>query len=1466
MSERTILAIGAHVDDCGIDAGGLIANAAKRRAIMHRLLIAVVGLWTLTSTASAQRELLMDGSFEEGGKGWTFGHRWYEKPKGSGVSKGEVVHKAGRGGSTCVRLKGENNRGLVMQVLRIWPDRFRVSGWVKCQNLRGAQAGILVEWMEGGKARKYIASHSTNRVSGTTDWTKVEATFKTPENARRLHVDLLTTAPNSGTVWFDDISLIDLTEDATPPPPVEFSAVAPEGDTQCVKLTWQAPEEDVLLYYVFVEPTPFAETSDLVPRAQVRDATEGIVRGLPNGAPVHVGVVAVDYDGNSGEKTESAEVTPADREPPRPVAATVVPLCTGSVGRRAALVRWNPYLLDEDVASVSIAAANREVIKDATERQVLVRDIPAGVASLDITAKDANGNVGPAREVALPRLDIHPAIGVGALSGTVVAHPGRSGLPGVNVRLLGRGREIARTMSHADGAFTFLRLPAEPLQIVAEKEGFLSSGSEWVLPGVAPIGLALTLIPREQRPYTAWIAPPVAQAFQDEKPPAKRESHVELTSARNEAEGFQIVVRPTRDVPNVSVSFSSLVSADRRQVIHPQHMSYHFVKYCHIEKNSKATPASELVRAAPADYPDELGDETTMDLKAGVTQPIYVLVRTPQNAAPGTYRGNSYLRSPQGEDPFEITLRVLPFAMPATPRLYVVLWNSAARVRQALGLPEGTADGERVLRMLMRYTRDHHQTAWLMSWHGVPAYQWRDGTLKADWRAFDRQFQTAMELGVGERICFSHIGGRGPGGWTAPKFVLRNKTAFDRHTGQRRQVDLEKWLPLLQQHLLENGWLDRCAQHVADEPIDVNVGSWREQSRRVHAAAPELRRIDAIHVVDLRGDLEVFVPQLNYFDQSRDKYLEYQREGQAEMWFYTAWVPQGKFPNRMIDSAAIKPRVLHWLNYLYDTRGYLHWALNAWHIKLGHFSPGDEWTTWKSAKRGLNSSIRYEAMRDGLEDCEYLGLLEDAQRRVAKKLGARGFDATRRGKEIAHKAVRGCTDYVRTHDELNAVRVKIGQEIVATEQPPLLLTIAEPPAAVAVEPGVVRITGWAEPGARVRVNGQDAPVRAGTFSATAALTEAANTVVVEARKGGRAKRILHTYRVKDPLLRKAATGITLAREAGVNVASAQAALNAYRNGKAGEVERLREALQTALAALLKDEMRLRTARVRQRPASAARDAALREIDRLAASGRSSLARRLASVAEGCRLDARPQDACRLEPVARFGRAGYRLANSRIAATLWIEGARIIDLEIDGVPLLYHKDVETKATGEEWLDIGGYEDAGESLLVSALRPWKLTVVEDSANRVAVRCAHTQFAGWGNVTLARVVELRRRDARLGLHYTITNDAARAINYVWRAHAEFAVRGDPQNDELIVPSHPSIGWKKFVRGKTAGEWKVKLSSPVVGAQEGNVGVFHTLDPQIKEAYVWAGGSFYTVEPRATFRVPPRGEVEFTNYLGAR
>ena len=229
----------------------------------------------------------------------------------------------------------------------------------------------------------------------------------------------------------------------------------------------------------------------------------------------------------------------------------------------------------------------------------------------------------------------------------------------------------------------------------------------------------------------------------------------------------------------------------------------------------------------------------------------------------------------------------------------------------------------------------------------------------------------------------------------------------------------------LRDHLAERGWLERSMLHIADEPIPVNVESWKEHSRIVREAAPDLRRIDAIHVTDLAGDLEVWVPQLNYFWQAQEELRRAQREGNCELWFYVAWVPQGKFLNRLIDFETVKTRLMHWANYLWDAVGYLHWGYNhSWQGDVNQqLAPGDAHLVWPG-KYGPRSSLRWEAQRLGIEDYELFCLLEDAYRKAGRE------DPKEAVKELLRPVMRTPEDYAKDPAELEQVRERVIEELV----------------------------------------------------------------------------------------------------------------------------------------------------------------------------------------------------------------------------------------------------------------------------------------------------------------------------------------------------------------------------------------------------------------------------------------------------
>ena len=128
--------------------------------------------------------------------------------------------------------------------------------------------------------------------------------------------------------------------------------------------------------------------------------------------------------------------------------------------------------------------------------------------------------------------------------------------------------------------------------------------------------------------------------------------------------------------------------------------------------------------------------------------------------------------------------------------------------------------------------------------------------------------------------------------------------------------------------------------------------------------------------------------------------------------------------NRFIDYPLLKTRLLHWFNFRYDLTGFLHWGGNYWDADpFGNAEPaiengkqvlpaGDAFITypWRE-KNSIHSSIRFEAMREGIEDYELLHAL------AAKD--------PEKARQIARKAVPGLTAYLRDVSEFRRVQAEL---------------------------------------------------------------------------------------------------------------------------------------------------------------------------------------------------------------------------------------------------------------------------------------------------------------------------------------------------------------------------------------------------------------------------------------------------------
>lgn len=83
---------------------------------------------------------------------------------------------------------------------------YTITGWVKTNNVKTNGAGIDIIEYDG--AMGLVLTSSSNRVSGTTDWTQVTKTITTSSTTRYLLVVLRNNvAGNVSDAWFDDITL-----------------------------------------------------------------------------------------------------------------------------------------------------------------------------------------------------------------------------------------------------------------------------------------------------------------------------------------------------------------------------------------------------------------------------------------------------------------------------------------------------------------------------------------------------------------------------------------------------------------------------------------------------------------------------------------------------------------------------------------------------------------------------------------------------------------------------------------------------------------------------------------------------------------------------------------------------------------------------------------------------------------------------------------------------------------------------------------------------------------------------------------------------------------------------------------------------------------------------------------------------------------------------------------------------------
>jgi hypothetical protein len=517
-----------------------------------------------------------------------------------------------------------------------------------------------------------------------------------------------------------------------------------------------------------------------------------------------------------------------------------------------------------------------------------------------------------------------------------------------------------------------------------------------------------------------WFVDSLIKVFPDDAVGTNRVAQTTFEAARNSNVNVQLALRSREAAGDVFVDALPLQGPG----MPIESVSVRWVEYVVVTSNTTDTPPEELVRKAPALFPDALLEEFPISLKKNQTRPVWLTIHVPADQEPGLYGG--VVRVRQGTETvarFDYRLQVHAAAVPSPAPLFITNYFnlSDAHLQQFYGCAQFTDAWWELISNMARFMSRYHQTSIGASPVRLARVEAAGGALRYDFREFERFVETWQAAGVPGPIEGGNLmrrERRRDAPLMVPSWIMEDGRPVLRdleRTDPRARNFLRSFLPELYRLLERRGWTKLYLQGILDEPHEWEREGFVETAELVRQLMPGVRIIEPVGARQdmsyLEKTVDIWVPQLGTFDDKLDTLSEHVRRG-GEVWFYTALSPKGRYMNRFIDYPLLKTRLLHWINFKHGFKGFLHWGGNYWGpepfldtqpvINQGrtYLPPGDAYIVYPNRlRRTFYSSIRLEQMREGIED---FGLLEGLARRDAAL-----------AREIAAEAVQSFTEYVR---------------------------------------------------------------------------------------------------------------------------------------------------------------------------------------------------------------------------------------------------------------------------------------------------------------------------------------------------------------------------------------------------------------------------------------------------------------------
>ena len=537
--------------------------------------------------------------------------------------------------------------------------------------------------------------------------------------------------------------------------------------------------------------------------------------------------------------------------------------------------------------------------------------------------------------------------------------------------------------------------------------------------------------------YALWWTESTYKIFKDAEPPQERSSRIEIYAARGEYEPFQLVITPTQDLEDVKIEIQDLKKKGGNILFKKENINISVVEYVEI-----VTPSDSFGHAGF--WPDPLPPyKGGLEVKAGENCPLWITVYVPRGTPAGEYTGE---------------IKIIPKNAPqAIVKMRLIVFNfdlpEEFHTQTAYGLhfrPEyhGISDLEDIKKvhdLYMQNFAEHKISPYSPMAHHKYIYTENNET-KIDFSEFDKAAERYLDNFKFNTFRID-----------LPRSLINHLRSAPLQPDKFSPTSIPKEVSLCKEivsHLKEKGWLEKAYCYWVDEPSKDDYPRVAEGMKLLKEVIPGVKRlltncIEPFPCEYFYGLVDIWVPVLAAYHPERAKLR--QKEGE-KVWWYVCCVPRAPFPNNFIDHPAINHRIRFWMMYKYKVDGELYWTVNYWTqnpwIYAMSVNPhgGDNYGNGEGRLlypprkdkpqepviEGPVNSIRWELLREGLEDKEYLHLLEEkiAHLRTRKCNSKKKLLLEAEMLiEQANQLVNNLFDYETDPQKLHKLRTKIGKMI-----------------------------------------------------------------------------------------------------------------------------------------------------------------------------------------------------------------------------------------------------------------------------------------------------------------------------------------------------------------------------------------------------------------------------------------------------